>query len=197
MGEMKEAYPLQWPLGKPRTRNPERSRFSVPSSAVVRDALISELELLGAKDVVISTNVPLRKDGLFYGNHREPDDPGVAVYFKYKGRDKCFACDKWDKFTHNIRAIEKTINALRGINRWGSDDMVEAAFVGFDALPAPGQTADPYSILGVSPGDSMETITRAFREAIKKAHPDAGGSQEESSRLNYAYSQIRGERHGS
>ena len=36
-----------------------------------------------------------------------------------------------------MQAIAKTIEALRGINRWGTGDMMEAAFKGFSALPAP------------------------------------------------------------
>lgn len=47
----------------------------------------------------------------------------------------CFACEKWQDVYGNIYAIGKTIEALRGIERWGTGDMVEQAFTGFVALP--------------------------------------------------------------
>jgi len=59
---MAEAYPLQWPDGWPRTRSPERSRFDVTPDRARREMVI-ELERFGASNIVISTNVPLRKDG--------------------------------------------------------------------------------------------------------------------------------------
>lgn len=31
---------------------------------------------------------------------------------------------------------------------------------------------NPYQVLGVSPGDSEDTIKRAYRNAAKKCHPD-------------------------
>ena len=39
----------------------------------------------------------------------------AAVYFTYKQKPMCFACDKWDQVHDNIYAIGKTIKALRGI----------------------------------------------------------------------------------
>ena len=41
--------------------------------------LIWELKRLGARGMVLSTNVELRQDGLPYSNRRRPEDPGVAV----------------------------------------------------------------------------------------------------------------------
>jgi len=34
------------------------------------------------------------------------------------------------------------------------------------------ETLNPYEVLGVKPGDDMETIKRAYREKAKKTHPD-------------------------
>jgi hypothetical protein len=48
----------------------------------------------------------------------------------------CFACDRWDSVADNVQAIRKTIEALRGIERWGTGDMVQRAFAGFVALPS-------------------------------------------------------------
>jgi len=45
----------------------------------------------------------------------------------------------------------------------------------------------PYAILGVSQNATQEEIKQAFRKLISKAHPDKGGSKEQSARLNGAY----------
>ncbi|MCB1305507.1 MAG: J domain-containing protein [Leptospiraceae bacterium] len=192
--EAAEAFPLAWPEGRKRSDFRERSRFDSKRTITngrARDELVEELARLGAESVTISTNVPLRRDGSFYASAREPDDPGVAVYFMYKDRWKCFSCDKYTRLRDNVWAIRKTIECIRGIERWGTGDMVEAAVAGFDALPAPGESSDPYSMLGVKPGDGMEVIYQAWREKIAEAHPDRGGSPEDAARINAAYQQIK------
>jgi hypothetical protein len=149
------AYPLQWPAGRPRTvyHRRETGKFDV-SFARARDNIISEVKLLcggrwGAEPhTVISTNVALRRDGLPLAGQRAPDDPGVAVYFVYKKRQMSFACDRWLKIEHNMQAIAKTIEALRGIARWGTGDMLEAAFTGFTALPPPSTRHGAAHLLG-------------------------------------------------
>lgn len=83
---------------------------------------------MGGSHLVISTNIELRRDGLPHAGRREPSDKGVAVYFDYRRRPICFACDRWDRIGDNIYAIAKTIDALRGIERWGSGSMVEQSF---------------------------------------------------------------------
>lgn len=56
---------------------------------------------------------------------------GGAVYFKLDGEDQCIPCDKWRTIAENMRAIEKTIEALRGLERWRAKEMVNAPFRGF------------------------------------------------------------------
>jgi hypothetical protein len=109
-----------------------------------------------------------------YAIAREPNDRGAAVYFTLKGQQMCFACDRWDCVADNIQAIRKTIEALRGIERWGTGDMVQQAFNGFVALPAP---PSAWKVLGVKPGASWTEINEAYREKAKKAHSDVGGSR--------------------
>lgn len=113
MSQTIDAWPLAWPATWPRTDYPERSRFGV-SFAVARDELLYELDLLGATDVVISSNVELRRDGLPYANRPEPIDTGVAIYFTIDSRQQCIPVDRWDRVKDNLRAAGLTIQALRG-----------------------------------------------------------------------------------
>jgi hypothetical protein len=112
------AYPLAWATIYPRTPQHKReaARFEVGFS-VARDDLLNELRLLGAKNLVISSNVPLRRDGLPYATFKEPDDSGVAVYFQIKDKSYALCCDRWLKVRHNLRAIGLHIAAMHGMER--------------------------------------------------------------------------------
>jgi hypothetical protein len=79
--------------------------------------------LLGGRNAALSTNIPLRRDSLPMAHYKVPADKGVAVYFTYKNRQMCFACDAWDKIEDHMQAVWKTIEGLRGIARWGTGDM--------------------------------------------------------------------------
>lgn len=182
---MIEAYPLQWPAGRPRITSPRRSSFRTTHETACKFVL-GEIRRLGGSLPVISTNIPLRKDGLPYAQYRTPDDRGVAVYFTYRGQQMCFACDKWDIIHHNVYSIGKTIEALRGIERWGTGEMVQQAFTGFVALPS----NSPWEVLGVKPGASRAEVESAYREKARQAHPDAGGSHDQMSRLNAARDEL-------
>ena len=105
-----EAYPLQWPEGWPRTKIPGESRYKVGYTQAVEE-LFRELRLLKASKIVLSSNVPLRQDGLPYADYarRRIDDPGVAVYFVRGGDQQMIACDSWDRVSDNIRAVGLTV----------------------------------------------------------------------------------------
>jgi hypothetical protein len=182
---MVEAYPLYWPDGWERTATNRRKRnyHFKESFAANRDELMEELRRLGAHDIVLSTNIPLRRDGLPMASARVPEDPGIAVYFKYKKRQICFACDKYQLISENIRAIALTIGAIRGIERWGASDMMERAFRGFTAISH--ETPDWRTTLGFKPGDrpTRQEIDSAFREKAMQHHPDKGGDSNEFGKL--------------
>ncbi len=184
-----EAHPLYWPQYRPRAVHPEVSRFST-SLADARDGLFSELDRLNAINIIVSTNIELRHDGLPYASRRPPQDVGVAVYFKYKKSDMCFACDKYNRVGDNIHAIRKTIEALRGIARWGTGDMMEQAFKGFEALPDYTKESC-WEILSVSPQASPNEIKTCYRNLCMIHHPDAGGDPAEFTKLNEAYQEAR------
>lgn len=182
-----DAFPLHWPFGKPRANKPQPSRFEV-KFAKARDELMKEILMLGGKQPILSSNIPLKKDGLPYAGQKEPEDRGVAVYFMLYGRQYCFACDRWDKVGDNIQAARHTIAALRGIERWGTGDMLQAAFTGFAALPNP---ENPYTVLGVKEGATQDEVNAAYRAKVKELHPDNGGNADEFNKVINARVKLR------
>lgn len=190
---MADAYPLAWPPGVPRTVVPARSAFGEVTISRATQELLWEIERMHGRLPVISTNLELRNDGLPYSKQRPISDHGVAVYFTRSGRQLVFACDRWDRIEHNMRAITKTIDAMRGIERWGSTDLMERAFMGFEALPPPDQAVvlSCWQILDLEPGASEMEIERAYRTKAKSAHPDRGGSRQEWDQLRAAYEQAK------
>jgi len=190
------AYPLHWPAGWRRTPAAERQRGTFDGTMDrIRRELLAEIDRIAlgpvartrtmSDYVVISTNMPLRRDGAPRADVRAPDDPGVAVYFKRKGQPVCFACDKYDAVWKNLRGIQKTIEAMRGIERWGSSQLLERAFTGFAALPE-ATGPDCWETLGVTSAANEAEIMAAFRAKAKTAHPDAGGSHDAFAALSQA-----------
>jgi len=183
MSDVIEAYPLTWPPGRPRMKYPEPSNFDVTLGKAIQDVR-AEVDRLGGRGLIISSNLQLRRDGLPYANSSQPEDRAVAVYFKYKGKPMCFACDRWNRVEDNMRAIAKTIDALRGIARWGTGDMIEQAFTGFAALPAPESW---WQVLGLSgPNVPREEIEQVHRRLAMQHHPDRGGDADKMARINRA-----------
>lgn len=192
-----QAFPLQFPSGWKRTKTTISSRFGKgmyhnPTIAYSRDYVLAELKRMGATQVVLSTNLELRNDGLPYSNQKDPVDKGVAVYFFYDNNQMVIACDTFNNIACNIYAIGKTIQAMRGIERWGCSELLKRAFTGFKALTgAPIVTAAPkrkwWDVLGITKESSKEEIKRAYYNKAKIYHPDNGGTHEEMSELNMAF----------
>lgn len=173
------AYPLSWPAGQPRSKYRSTARFKTTPNRAMEEMLL-EVERMGGRRIVVSTNVELRQDGLPYANRRPPTDPGVAVYFNRDGRPMCIACDQYSTVHDNMRAIGKTIEALRGIERWGGKQLMDRAFTGFAALPAPMECAAPwYEVLGVTPEATEDGIRTARVSLARRYHPDSGSEPNE------------------
>ncbi|MGH8748803.1 MAG: J domain-containing protein [Burkholderiales bacterium] len=189
------AFPLYWPLQYARTAPHARraARFLVDFVSARTD-LLRELNLLGARDVVLSSNVPIRRDGLPAVPDREPDDPGIAVYFTRRrgsNGDRApfvIACDQFTRVRWNLRAVGATLEALRSIERHGTTSMLEQAFSGFAQLPAAGAGKPWREVLGVPPGPfSADTVRARLRELAREHHPDVGGSSDRMVEITAAY----------
>jgi hypothetical protein len=186
---MIEAFPLCWPDGWPRT--PAHQRKPAPyqvSFARARDDLLGELRLGGCRNVVISSNLALRRDGIPYADCREPGDPGIAVYWDdRKGKPKVIANDCWRTVRENLRAVGLAYASLRQIDRTGSTALLDRAFSGFARLPSGDAPRAWWEVLGVDPNVSKQDLDERFRELAREHHPDRGGDTTTMARITRAY----------
>jgi hypothetical protein len=194
MPESHESYPLAWPAGWPRTKSPQSSRFDRHITLYkARSGLEQELRLLHATSIVLSTNIPVRLDGLPYSKAREPADHGVAVYFRIKNEPRVLAGDKWDTVAHNMVALRKHVSAMRGQLRWGIGS-VEQAFGGYRALPAMPEARTWWQVLGVREMAPWEVIEQARLKLLATHHPDVGGTDAVAAEINWAFDEAKKER---
>lgn len=191
---MADAYPLQWPVGRERTPDHERQwgNLNKMPSGRIRQLLAKELRLMNVDHWVISSNIAVRQDGLPYANQKSPDDPGICLYFTRKGIDIAISCDAWMHVDSNLRAIGLTIEAIRGMERWGTEEMIDRAFTGFKALPESIQLGEHtarawWEVLGIAQDAPPEVIKGAYKGLLKTKHPDVGGNQWEFEELQKAF----------
>jgi hypothetical protein len=193
-----EAYPLHWPPGWPRTEPGRREsdrRFGGGRNLTMGRAvtqLVNELRLLGATNIIVSSNIPTESDGLPYADNRRIDDPGIAVYFDFKKKPRVMARDGFGSPAGNIRSLTLAIEGLRQLERHGGSLMLERAFDGFLAIAPPDWKKPWREVFGVKP-DWQGDIGQLYREKARNRHPDAGGSDTLMAELNVAYREARSE----
>jgi hypothetical protein len=153
-----------------------KKRLSV-ADAVQR--IVAELTRMGVPDwnVIISTNVPLRLDGLPRSD-QEPRDPGAAVYWKKSDKQimRCMAIDRYTRVADNLAAIAATLAAMRTVERHGGAEIMERQFLGFAALPE--KASQPWrEVLGIEGTPTLELIESRYRALAHVHHPDKGGDE--------------------
>lgn len=206
---MIQSYPLCWPAGWPRSTTQKSANFgkgerqysSQPGGSSwmhkrglsISDGLNrvpSELSKLRIErqDIIISTNVPTRLDGMPRSGASEPKDHGVAAYWQdSKGHKRVMAIDRYDRVADNLAAIAATLEALRAIERHGGGQILDRAFTGFTALPAPGSASDDWrTVLGVPGCCDITEANEAYKRLRSIHHPDKGGDASEFYRINRA-----------
>lgn len=181
-------YPLLWPNEIPRT--PPNRRKGSPFKASLHKAIENvrgSLRRFGTDsglpvfDVVATTNI----GGISLAESNKTD-PGVAVWFKWEGAQRCIAVDRYPKPEDNLQAIHYVIEARRTEARHGGLMIARTAFKGFMALPNPDEKHWTIT-LGLAHEASLSDVKTAYRELSRKAHPDAsGGSSQQMARLNRA-----------
>ncbi len=167
-----ENYPLSWPLGYKRTAHRKKSIFKQTMDAAQR-FLRDELRRMGARDIVVSSNIPIRRDGGMYSDYmnKKMEDPGVAVYFKYNTKPVVMCCDQYSSVWENVYALAKGLEALRGMERWGVSEFLDRAFTGFTAIEAP-TSKEWYDVLEVTPTATIDIIKINYRRLCMDWHPD-------------------------
>jgi hypothetical protein len=147
---------------------------------------MGELRRLGATEIVVSSNVAVKADGLLYADSRRLDDPGIAVYFKFKKKPRVMARDGFVSVAGNLRSLELAIDGLRQLERHGGSLMLERAFDGFLALPPPDWKKPWREVFGIK-ADWHGDIEALYHQKARERHPDAGGSNTLMAELNVAY----------
>ncbi|MGN6478311.1 MAG: hypothetical protein ACTHKV_13885, partial [Flavipsychrobacter sp.] len=176
-GQMIEAYPLHWPMAYTRTPAYKRKNSQFKNTlGAARDFLKSEVRKLGATNLIISTNIPTKQNGDLYADYSryKLDDPGVAIYFNYNGKEVALCCDQYGRVWENIQALAKAIEAIRGLERWGVSDFLDRAFTGFQQLPE-STTGEQniWEVLGLdSKPESSIVVHQAYKSKAKTVHPD-------------------------
>lgn len=193
------AYPLAWPTGVRRTPPSRRTsdrftnyRRDLTIAAAI-DRVTRELKTMRIPDynVIVSSNLVLGARGLPLSAQRQPDDPGVAVYFRDSRVDghpqRVIATDIYNKVEANLAGIAKTLEAFRAIERHGGAAILDRAFTGFTALPSPERHWS--DILDIPPTSTRALIEQAYRRARSKHHPDNGGRADDFDAVQRAYEQ--------
>ena len=173
------AYPLCWPPGWPTTpaTSRELSRFKMTMPASLANAK-KQIALLGGAQLLLSSNYTLGCEN--------PKESGVVAYFHWEKSLVAIPCDRWTRIEANVQAIALTVEAMRGMERWGAKHMIKAMFTGFKLLP-PAATSPWYDVLGVPASAPPDTVKEAYRSLAKRYHPDMHGDPAMFRRIQAAY----------
>lgn len=199
------AYPLEWPSAWRRTAHRRDGMFGMRrrtqegtnhfmEKVPIRNGverIQEQLDSMGVNDndVVISTNVALRLDGLPRSDQGNPADPGAAVYWRSGKKTNCMASDQYARLADNLAAIAVTLYAMRLIKRHGGSEILDRAFIGFKMLPQPKQW---WQVLGLkTDAPTAAEIRAAHISLAKQFHPDlnganSGGDDWRMARINQA-----------
>jgi hypothetical protein len=159
--------------------------------------LEGELRALRATEVVIQvalTEEEIRLDGWPRADAK-PSHPGVIISFDSKwGPQRYFGDNYADGYKANVRAIGLGLKALRAVDRYGITRRGEQ-YTGFKALTTglpldgPGRPTTRRGaaqllagIVGREVSEIMaggELSRRLIAEALRRSHPDHGGTAEQ------------------
>jgi hypothetical protein len=113
-----------WP-GAPTTKR-RTGAFQVTYLRLLED-LSSELRAIGAKSIELALDIPdgkLSRSARSYDGWPKADapvnSPGVILRFDRGETPMQFACDTYSYWEHNLRAIGRTLEALRAVSRYGA-----------------------------------------------------------------------------
>jgi len=189
---------IDWPEGYDRTEPDDREPYPGDISLDHAEAFRSipeELEQWGATlDRVEFAATAYANDPNIPHKSADPDDPGVAVYFRrvdeHADRGYALACDQWNSLRDNARAISLYVRRKRLAERC-EVATAESEFETAALPPGDGSEGDDVivagspepeldeeraaALLGIAPDAPDRVVETAFQEALKDGHPDQGG----------------------
>lgn len=186
----REHHRIDWPEDYDRTDPDEREPYPGNISVGHREAFGSIDEELGrwgaGLDRIEFAAPAYANDSRIPHESADPDDPGVAVYFRrhddHADRGYAIACDRWNSLRDNARAISLYVRRKRLAERCG----VATAQAEFQtaALPSgdeddgaiavgPAETSTaPHDVLDVAPDAPDDVVEAAARRKAANVHPD-------------------------
>lgn len=170
-----------WP-GEQTTRR-KRAPFKAQYNNTL-NLLDRELRYLGAETVVLEAAVDeqdIRLDGHLRASCN-PRHSGIIVSFNSKHGPLRYACDTYDKWQMNLRAIALTLERLRAVERYGAVKHGEQ-YKGWKQLPASSgdtdMTFDQAAVFvtnGTQYGPSAvydaDIFRAVYRQKAAQFHPD-------------------------
>jgi hypothetical protein len=175
---------LDWPPDFERTPKRDRERknnFRVGLTSAF-DELVTELDRIDVDDYRFEFDAKERKrDGRPYAD-ANPDDPGFVLRWSMDGDQFALACDRYVRFLSNVRALGLYLREKRKME--GRPVVSGASEFANARLPSGDEDAivtdrAAHTVLGVDADADPATVKRAYRERVKEAHPDQGGSEAE------------------
>lgn len=188
------------------------SQFDSTWSATL-DLLGREVDKLRGRDLVIEIDVreqDIRNDGMLRANAR-PSSSAVVVAFESKHGPMLYRSDRYATtygvpgWQHNVRAVAKTLEALRAVDRYGATETGQQ-YAGFKAIGG-GATAMPAAatlsvaeararVLALA-GEAVwppdpEDVRLFVKRARRAAHPDLNGGDHEDWRALEAALKVLG-----
>lgn len=168
-------------------RSSHTFRASVANTLLL---LIDELEWLGAASAVLETgHLPNErvKSGAPHGSYHlgGTGRDGVRLSFVGTGGPLQFATDRFYGWDTNLRAIALGLKALRAVDRYGIAQAAQQ-YAGWAQLPAGSapmtdrRAVDIITRYADLPEGVPVVVTKAWRAAVRRAHPDANGGRTEA-----------------
>lgn len=160
-----------------------------------------ELDMLGVSEAVIElylTDHEIRRDGLPRADAR-PTSPRVRLSFNHPALGQLqYPCDTYSDYRDNLRAIAKTLEAQRAMDRYGATRLNQQ-YAGWKALPSGGSLQQAMTVedaaafiaelVGSTKGMIIEKPSYyqfSYRRAALATHPDTGGDEDQFKQLQEA-----------
>jgi len=117
-------------------------------------------------------------------------EPARAVKLSYTkaGHTVTLVMGTQERAVDNLRVLYLAVEAMRLNERRGISDVIRSAYL---QLSAPEADIDPYEVLEIRAGASLEVAEAAYKAKVRAAHPDSGGSVDMMKQLNKAIDDIR------